>query len=106
MFIRIVSSIISVLALISLLPAAGVLMMSPMMFDAPGSERNVLLWLFFFSILAHPIAVISGAKIIFKNKLRDKRLYMVGVGVTLTPLTLIFILCFLLSIFCDGNFAC
>lgn len=81
-------------------------MMSPMMFDAPGSERNVLLWLFFFSILAHPIAVISGAKIIFKNKLRDKRRYMVGVGVTLTPLTLIFILCFLLSIFCDGNFAC
>jgi hypothetical protein len=34
MFIRIVSSIISVLALISLLPAAGVLMMSPMMFGA------------------------------------------------------------------------
>ena len=81
-------------------------MMSPMMFDAPGSERNVLLWLFFFSILAHPIAVITGAKIIFKNKLRDKRRYMVGVGVTLTPLTLTFILCVLLSIFCDGNFAC
>jgi hypothetical protein len=101
-----VSSIISVLALISLLPAAGVLMMSPMMFDAPGSERNVLLWLFFFSILAHPIAVISGAKIIFKNKVRNMRRYIVGVGVTLAPLTLIVILYFLLSIFCDGNFDC
>ena len=105
-FIRIVSSIISVLALISLLPAVGVLMMSPMLFDAPGSESNILVWMLFFSVLAHPIAVISGAMIIFKNKVRNMRRYMVGVGVTLAPLTLIVVLNFLLSIFCDGNFDC
>ena len=80
--------------------------MSPMLFDAPGSERIVLLWVLFFSILTHPIAVISGAMIIFKNKVRNMRRYMVGVGVTLAPLTLIVILNFLLSIFCDGNFDC
>lgn len=105
-FIRIVSSIISVLALISLLPAAGVLMMSPMLFDAPGSERIVLLWVLFFSVLTHPIAVISGAMIIFKNKVRNMQRYLIGVGITLAPLALIFILCFVIEIFCDGNFDC
>lgn len=103
-FFRIVSSIILVLALISLLPAAGELMMSPMLFDAPGSERNVLVWLLFFSVLAHPIAVTSGAMIIFKNKVRNMRHYMVGV--TLAPLALTFILYSVIAIFCDGNFDC
>jgi hypothetical protein len=106
LFFRIVSSIISVLAIISLIPGLGILMMSPMVFDAPGSERNVVAWMLVFSVLAHPFAVIRGAMLIFNNKARDIRRYVVGIGITLAPLALIFVLLFLSEIFCDGNFGC
>lgn len=94
------------MALISIVPGLGVLLMSPMLFDAPGSERNVLVWMLLFTILAHPVAVINGAMIIFSNKVRNMQRYIVGVGITLAPLAFVFILFLSMDIFCDGSFRC
>lgn len=41
--------------------AAFFAMMSVMMFDAPGSDQNQLLWLAFWSICAVPLALVVGA---------------------------------------------
>ena len=105
-FFRIASSIISVLALISILPGVGLLMMSPMLFDAPGSERNILVWMLFFGVLAHPIAVISGAILIFNNKVRNAQRYIVGVVITLAPTLFVVVLFFAIDMFCNGSFSC
>ena len=106
LFVRIVSWIISVSALISILPGLGMLMMSPMIFDAPGSGQNVLVWMLFFAVWTHPVAVISGAMIIFNNKARSIQRYFVGVGVTLVPLALAVISFLAIDIFCEGGFSC
>lgn len=54
----VLSGLVGLAGVVSLVPA----MFSVMLFDAPGSTENVVLWIVFFSILAFP--VIAGASIV------------------------------------------
>ena len=40
------------------MPSLGAALMSPMMFDAPGSQKNPILQVAFWSILTFPLALI------------------------------------------------
>lgn len=50
--------IVNILALLSLIPTGMMAMMSPMMFDAPGSEKNTYLWLMVIAALLLPVLII------------------------------------------------
>lgn len=45
---------------LALLPTMGMVLMSPMMFDAPGSDREVGLWIAFWAVVAFPVAIVVG----------------------------------------------
>ncbi len=45
---------------LALLPTMAIVMMSPMMFDAPGSDREVGLWIAFWAVVAFPVAIVAG----------------------------------------------
>ncbi|HWR00884.1 MAG TPA: hypothetical protein VN371_03400 [Chlorobaculum sp.] len=61
----------------NVLPLFGVLlwpflvMVSPMFFDAPGSENNPLNWAFYYVVLAYPFPTITGAIMSYHNWKRD-----------------------------------
>jgi hypothetical protein len=42
-------------------------MMSPMIFDAPGSENNPLAWVSYYTVLAYPFLTITGAILSYFN---------------------------------------
>jgi hypothetical protein len=56
-FLLIVHTVVFGLAL---LPTMGMVLMSPMMFDAPGSDREVGLWIAFWAVVALPVAIVAG----------------------------------------------
>lgn len=39
------------------IPSLGMAMMSPMLFDAPGSLENRMLWVVFYSIMGLPLSI-------------------------------------------------
>lgn len=82
------SATISILALISLLPWLGAAFVSIFLFDAPDSVSKPFILLAFLSIWWHPAAVIIGSIIIFRNKARKAKRYVIGIGVTLAPTVL------------------
>lgn len=55
---KIASIIINIIFILLLLPAAGVAMMSIMMFDAPGSESNKLTIFTATSLFTFPVTII------------------------------------------------
>jgi hypothetical protein len=42
-------------------------MMSPMIFDAPGSENNPVAWASYYTVLAYPFPTVAGAILSFYN---------------------------------------
>lgn len=50
--------IINVILLIILIPSVFAAMMSPMMFDAPGSEKSKKTWLLFSCVVALPVLIV------------------------------------------------
>ncbi|MES2520637.1 MAG: hypothetical protein V4585_21155 [Bacteroidota bacterium] len=50
--------IVNVIMLIGLIPSLFSAMMSPMMFDAPGSDKNTNTWILFSSVISLPILII------------------------------------------------
>ncbi len=53
--LALIANIIWVLALI---PASMMAMVSPMMFDAPGSDKNTFLWVLFWATLLLPVLIL------------------------------------------------
>lgn len=51
----------------NLLPLLGLVLwpfcalMSPMFFDAPGSEENLLVWALYYTVIAYPLPTVAGA---------------------------------------------
>lgn len=50
--------IFNILWVLALLPTAMMAMMSPMMFDAPGSEKNSFLWVLLWATLLLPVLIL------------------------------------------------
>ena len=83
------------------------LLMSAMMFDAPGSEQSIYPWLILGSLLINPVFVLVG--LLLGWLAFGRQAYGKAVAWLVIPALgagLIFGSFALLQIVCDGNFAC
>lgn len=98
--LRITFTIISILGAFLSLP---MVMMSPMMFDAPGSDTNAITQLLFYSVLAFPALCLMGGILpwVFRRHAKSIWLYaLTGLAVGLITFAII-----LLQLQCSGNFS-
>lgn len=77
------------------------------MFDAPGSEKNLILIGLVLSILVYPIPILKGSINFWKNRkectaINCKKYTLISL---IGPVNILFFSS-LLEIFCGGNFAC
>ncbi len=99
--LRIGLTILSVLGAVMSVP---LVMFSPMMFDAPGSEDNLLTELLFYSVLAFPVLCLAGGILpwIFRRHPLGIWLYALsGLAIGLLVSAIV-----LLDVMCGGDFAC
>jgi hypothetical protein len=105
--LRIAGHAVNVIALLGLIPAAGLVMASPFLFDAPGSESNPYVWMLAALFVTGPFVLLLAAS-------KARKAARTGGRSTLWLATLLLALypaCFLavnllLNHFCDGNFSC
>ncbi len=55
---KIIALINNILWVLALIPTVMMAMMSPMMFDAPGSEKNSLLWILLGATFLLPVIIL------------------------------------------------
>lgn len=99
--LRIGLTILSILGAVMSMP---LVMFSPMMFDAPGSDENPLTQFLFFSVLAFPVLCLMGGILPWKFKHNPKSIWLyalsgLAVGLFVTAIVL-------LEAACDGDFNC
>jgi uncharacterized BrkB/YihY/UPF0761 family membrane protein len=97
--------IINILFGVSLMPAVVMAIFSPMLFDAPGSEKSSLTWFLLYGILSFPVLIIIS--IIATWIFYFTKNYKLALWVSLSPLLSIawIILAFILIIVLqNGNF--
>jgi glucan phosphoethanolaminetransferase (alkaline phosphatase superfamily) len=99
--LRIGLTILSILAAVMSMP---MVMFSPMMFDAPGSENNPITQLLFYSVLAFPVLCLMGGILPWIFKRHPKSIWLYGLSGLAIGLLILAIV--LLSIKCGGDFAC
>jgi glucan phosphoethanolaminetransferase (alkaline phosphatase superfamily) len=99
--LRIGLTILSILAAVMSMP---MVMFSPMMFDAPGSENNPVTQLLFYSVLAFPVLCLMGGILPWIFKRHPKSIWLYGLSGLAIGLLILAIV--LLSIKCGGDFAC
>lgn len=51
----ILATVVTIVWGLALFPGAAFAMMSPMMFDAPGSEKSHYVWMLFYCVLSFPV---------------------------------------------------
>ncbi len=99
--LRIGLTILSVIGAVMSMP---LVMFSPMMFDAPGSDENALTQFLFFSVLAFPVLCLMGGILPWKFRHNPKSIWLyalsgLAVGLFVTAIVL-------LEVSCGGDFAC
>tara|TARA_B100000674_G_scaffold495594_1_gene523447 strand:- start:3770 stop:4087 length:318 start_codon:yes stop_codon:yes gene_type:complete len=99
--LRIGLTILSVIGAVMSMP---LVMFSPMMFDAPGSDENPLTHFLLFSVLAFPVLCIMGGILPWIFKRHPKSIWLYGLSGLAVVLLVVAIA--LLSIQCGGDFAC
>ncbi len=89
---------------------AGIMMalMSAMLFDAPGSEKNPYVWILFATTLALPVSCLISCVTSLYVYFREKN-YRKAFMLSLIPT--IVIVCMVIDVtviqlFCHGNFSC
>jgi hypothetical protein len=58
MNMKLIAVIANCLWVLALIPACMMAMMSPMMFDAPGSEKNSFLWVLLWATILLPVLIL------------------------------------------------
>jgi hypothetical protein len=91
-------NLVRVLVGLSIIPAIFMCLMSFMMFDAPGSEKNPLTIFLVLAVWSYPVMAAGGIAMSFKN---FKWMLLPLVSVVLFVAGNI-----LLGIFCGGKFTC
>lgn len=99
--LRIGLTILSVIGAVMSMP---LVMFSPMMFDAPGSDENALTQFLFFSVLAFPVLCLMGGILPWKFRHNPKSIWLyalsgLAVGLFVTAIVL-------LEVTCGGDFNC
>ena len=95
---------LTALSIIAAFLSIPLVMMSPMMFDAPGSSENPLTQLLFYSVMAFPVLCLMGGILpwIFKRHRLGIWLYALsGLAIGLFVAAIV-----LLQIQCGGGFSC
>ena len=95
---------LTVLSILGALMAAPLVMFSPMIFDAPGSDENNLTWFLFFAVLAFPVLCLMGGILPWKFRHNPKSIWLyalsgLAVGLFVTAIVL-------LEVTCGGDFGC
>lgn len=89
------------------LMSSGALVMSPMMFDAPGAEQSIYPWLLIGSLMLAPLLSIAGIVLGWRafsygeygRAIRRAMLPLLGAALVITSVVL-------LSVKCGGEFVC
>ncbi|MBA4852959.1 hypothetical protein [Emticicia sp. BO119] len=55
---KLIALIVNILCILALIPTAVMAMMSPMMFDAPGSDKNRMLWILAAAVFFLPVVIL------------------------------------------------
>ncbi|OSQ48524.1 hypothetical protein TALK_08925 [Thalassospira alkalitolerans] len=79
-------------------------MMSPMMFDTPGSENNPVTQMLFYSLLAFPALCLMGGILPWVLKRHPQSIWLYALSGL--AVGLFFASIVLLQIQCDGSFSC
>ncbi|WP_249741905.1 hypothetical protein [Thalassospira tepidiphila] len=95
---------LTILSVLAALMSTPLVMFSPMMFDAPGSDENVLTQFLFFSVLAFPVLCLMGGILPWVFKRHPKSIWLYGLSGLAFALVAVAIV--LLSVQCGGDFAC
>ncbi|MDY8134117.1 hypothetical protein [Aquimarina sp. 2201CG5-10] len=106
-YTRIYLIVTSVLFGILIFPSLPMIMMSPMMFDSPGSENSIPTIILVISIIAYPILTVIG--IALGWFLFTKRKNLIAVLFASLPILNIIIgiaTILYMAIACNGNFDC
>ncbi|MEQ9346721.1 MAG: hypothetical protein RIG26_09790 [Thalassospira sp.] len=99
--LRVGLTILSVLAALMSMP---LVMFSPMMFDAPGSDNNALTQLLFYSVLAFPALCLAGGILPWMFRRHPQSIWLYALGGLAVGMLVIAIV--LLEIQCGGSFSC
>lgn len=99
--LRIGLTILSVIGAVMSMP---LVMFSPMMFDAPGSDENALTQFLFFSVLAFPVLCLMGGILPWKFRHNPKSIWLYGLSGL--AIALIVVAAALLELQCGGDFSC
>jgi len=88
----------------------GIMMalMSAMLFDAPGSEKNPLVWILFATTVALPVSCLISCVTSLYVYFREKN-YRKAFLLSLIPTTVIVCMVIdiaMMQLFCSGNFSC
>lgn len=85
----------------------GLLMFSPMMFDAPGSERSVYPWIIIATLINYPLTVLLGLRLAWAAHARgDVGMARRTLVLPITGVGLVVGSFVLLQVVCAGQFAC
>ncbi|MCK8521995.1 hypothetical protein M0D21_10480 [Aquimarina sp. D1M17] len=104
---RIYLIVTSILFGILILPSLPMIMMSPMMFDSPGSEDSTPTIILVLSLVAYPVVTVFG--IVVGWILFAKQKHFLSIIFATLPLLniLVGILSVIyMAVFCNGNFDC
>ena len=86
---------------------AMMLLLSVMMFDAPGSEASPYPWIIIGSLLVYPVTVVVGLVRVWRaHKRGDGRAAYKALAIPLAGVLLVLASFRLLQVVCSGNFAC
>ena len=92
---------------ILILPSLPMIMMSPMMFDSPGSENSLPTIIFVLSLVAYPFVTVFGIAVSWILFSKKKHLFSI-LFATLPVFTIIvgLLAIIYMAVFCDGRFDC
>jgi hypothetical protein len=91
--LRPVAIVVGVLALLAVVPASGLIFISIFLFDAPGSERNSLVWALAGGFWLAPVACLTSAVLAFVAAARRSWRWL---GIAIAPPILL--ACFVFAI--------
>jgi hypothetical protein len=96
-----------VLALLAVVPAAGLVFLSIFLFDAPGSVSNGLVWAIAWGFWMAPVACLTSAVLAFVAAARRSWRWL-GAAIALPILLACYIIAMWLALasVCGGRFAC
>ena len=104
---RVFALVVAILAFLAFLPAGFAAMMSVMMFDAPGSDENGLVWALVLGMWAAPlVCVATGVAGLIAASRFTRRRIAVLVGLPVVWFAYMALMVMLLESNCGGQFSC